>query len=124
MTFLEFLLTAAVYLIFCGITRGYAEHRWPKRMRYSYESRTDTDANGTKKFFTTVFWPFYWVFIWPFTKANEVTFSLIEKKTAHKIKTNKIRVEEFKASKAQLEESNKELETAELELEKEIAKGL
>lgn len=124
MIILKLLLILAIYLVFGGITRGYVEHRWPKKMNYSYHANRDIDENEAPKAFATIFWPVYWLFFWPFSKAEETTFSFIEKKAALQIKANKIRVADFKASKAQLEESNKELESAELELEKEIAKGL
>lgn len=129
LTFLCILFSIVVYIVMAGITHGYAKHRWPPKMdrRQVYVSGSgwewrDFDDNSGNRTAATFFWPFYWVFIWTFTKANEVTFSRIEKQAALQIAHNKSRVADLQATRAQLEASNAELEQAEVELEKEIGK--
>lgn len=119
------------YISIAGITHGYAKHRWPPKIvrrqvvvdGWKHEWR-DLDDNSTNRFTSTLFWPFYWLFIWPFTKMNEVTFSSIEKSAGAEVAKNKVRIAELRATRDQLAASNAELETAEAELEKEIAKTL
>lgn len=129
--FLTILFGAALYLVVAGATHGYAKHRWPPKMyrKQVYISGSgwewrDYDENSNERFFSTTFWPFYWVFIWPFTKMNEVTFSKIEKSVGAEIAKNKVRTADLRATREQLQASNEELERAEAELDKEIAKTL
>lgn len=126
-TFLTFVLCVVGYLVVSGVTHGYAKHRWPPKIErrqvyvdYKYEWR-DQDDNSASRVLSTLFWPFYWTFIWPFTKANEVTFSRIEKLAAQQVAKNKVRIADLAATRAEVEKSNAELEQAEVELEKEIA---
>jgi hypothetical protein len=127
--FLIFLLSVITYIVMAGVTHGYAKHRWPpkieKRQVYINGSGwkwQDQDDNSEKRGFATILWPGYWIFVYPFTKANEVTFSRIEKEAATQIARNKARIEDLQATRAQVEASNAELEQAELELEKEVNK--
>ncbi len=117
--FLLILLSIVGYIVGAGITHGYAKHRWPSE-RTSYGQMDDTD----RRIWVTCTWPFYWVFIWTFTKANEITFSNIEKKAGRQVLKNKSRIEILQATRSELEASNEELERAEAELDKEIAKTL
>jgi hypothetical protein len=80
--------------------------------------------DNERRILVTVLWPFYWTFIWPFTKINDITFSNIEKRAGHQVARNKSRIADLQATRAQVEASNAELEQAEAELEKEIAKSL
>lgn len=120
-------LCVVLYLVIAGATHGYAKHRWPPQTGRRHEYTKDEgwhwveiDTNGGSRNASTVFWPFYWVFIWPFTKINETTFSFIEKKAAMKVAHNKSRIADLQATRAELEKTNAELEQAEIELEKEI----
>jgi hypothetical protein len=120
--FLCIIFAIVSYIVMAGATHGYAKHRWPyKRNEYSYSGR---DTNEDTRLFAALFWPFYWTFVWPFTKANEVTFSRIEKEAAQQIARNRARIEDLRASREAVEASNVELEAAELELEKEVSKSL
>lgn len=105
------------YIVGAGATHGYAKHRWP-----SEESRYGQTDDSERRLWATVLWPCYWMFIWPFTKVNEQTFSHIEKQAALQIAKNKTRVADLHATRVQVAESNAELENAEVELEKEIGK--
>lgn len=127
--FLSILLGLVFYIVGAGATHGYAKHRWPPKIvrRQVYVSGNgwewqDQDDNRAKRDISTILWPFYWTFIWPFTKVNEVTFSHIEKEAGKQVARNKARVADLQATRAQLEASNAELEQAEVELEKEIGK--
>ena len=130
-TFLTIVLFIVGYISIAGITHGYAKHRWPPKIErrqvkvdgWNYEWR-DVDDNDGNRVAATILWPFYWVFIWPFTKLNEVTFSSIEKNAGAEVAKNKVRIAELRATRDQLAASNAELENAEAELEKEIAKTL
>jgi hypothetical protein len=120
--FLGILLTIITYIVMAGVTRGYAKHRWPPIVEYSYYHDRNLDKNEDKRDFATWLWPFYWMFIYPFTKVNEVTFSHIEKEAALQVAKNKSRIADLHATRAAVEASNAELEAAEVELEKEIDK--
>jgi hypothetical protein len=127
-TFLSFLLGIIFYIVGAGVTHGYAKHRWPPKIvrRQVYVTGNgwewrDQDDNSGKREASTFLWPFYWLFIWPFTKTNEVTFSHIEKQAALQVAKNKTRVADLQATREELEASNAELEQAEVELEKEIS---
>lgn len=124
--FLGILFGIVLYIVGAGATHGYAKHRWPPKIErrqvwtgYKWEWR-DQDDNSASRVASTIFWPGYWVFIWPFTKVNEETFSAIEKQAALRIAKNKTRVADLQATRAQLEASNAEMEQAEIELEREI----
>lgn len=117
--FLCILFSIIGYIMGAGITHGYAKHRWPSE-RFSYGQMDDSD----RRIWVTAVWPFYWIFIWPFTKLNEVTFERIEKDAGKQVVKNKARVAELMATRDQLAASNEELERAEAELDKEIAKTL
>lgn len=127
-TFLSILFGIIFYIVGAGATHGYAKHRWPPKIvrRQVYTDSgwqwRDQDDNSGERVSSTIFWPGYWVFIWPFTKTNEVTFSHIEKQAALQVAKNKTRVADLQATRAQLAESNAELEQAEVELEREIGK--
>jgi len=117
------------YLVLARITHGYAKHRWPpkmeRRQRYSEGSGwkwVDEDDNSANRVCATIFWPFYWTFIWPFTKANEMTFDRAEKHAALQIAKNKVRIADLRATRDQLAASNAEMEAAQVEVEKEMAK--
>lgn len=125
--FLGILLGIVLYIVGAGATHGYAKHRWPPKIvrRQVYVTGNgwewqDQDDNRGKRDASTFFWPGYWIFIWPFTKVNEETFSAIEKQAALQVARNKARVADLQATRAQLEASNAEMEQAEIELEKEI----
>lgn len=127
--FLTFVLCVVGYLVVAGVTHGYAKHRWPIKMirrqvyqQYSGYVWEDHDENGASRVLSTIFWPFYWTFIWPFTKANEVTFERVEKHAAVQIAKNKVRIADLRATREQLAASNAEMEAAEVEVEKEMAK--
>jgi hypothetical protein len=115
--FLGILLGVILYIVGAGATHGYAKYRWPSAV-FHYGSMDDSD----KRIAASVLWPFYWTFIWSFTKVNEITFSRIEKEAAMQIAKNKTRVADLEATRVQVEASNAELEQAEVELEKEIGK--
>lgn len=115
--FLIILFSIILYIVGAGATHGYAKHRWPSEV-YRYNGIDDSD----RRMWATILWPGYWVFIWPFTKTNEVTFSRIEKEAALEIARKKARVEILRATRAELEAANEELERAEVEVEKEVAK--
>lgn len=115
--FLSILFSIILYIVGAGATHGYAKHRWPSKETY-YNKTDDSD----RRIWATCLWVFYWIFVWPFTKTNEVTFSVIEKQAALQMAKNKTRVADLQATRAQLEASNAELEQAEVELEKEIGK--
>ena len=118
--FLGILLGVVSYIVGAGATHGYAKHRWPVKMVHRYYS--EVDDNESIRAAASILWPLYWVFIWPFTKMNEVTFSHIEKEAALHIARNKIRIADLQATREQLTASNAELEAAEVEVEKEMAK--
>jgi len=125
--FLGILLGIVLYIVGAGATHGYAKHRWPPKIvrRQVYVEGNgwqwqDQDDNSGARVSSTIFWPGYWIFIWPFTKVNEETFSAIEKQAALQVARNKARVADLQATRAQLEASNAEMEQAEIELEKEI----
>lgn len=127
--FLTIVLCVVAYLVMAGITHGYAKHRWPpeivRRQRYTEGSgwhTVDEDDNSTNRGCATVFWPFYWTFIWPFTKANEVTFDQVEKHAAKQIAKNKVRIADLHATREELAKSNAEMAAAEVEVEKEMAR--
>lgn len=122
--FLTIILSVVFYIAMAGVTHGYGKHRWPEKIEYDRSYRKDIDVNEANRSAAAIIWPFYWLFIWPFTKANETAFSFIEKKVARQIAQNKSRIADLQASRAELLASSNELEQAELELEKEIAKGL
>src|SRR5271155_4248797 len=111
------LLIVFFYAIIAGATHGYALHRWPNQETY-YGEMDDNE----RRVLVTIFWPVYWAFIYPFNKIDEVTFSNIEKRAATQLARNRVRIEDLSATRAQVEASNAELEQAEVELEKEIAK--
>lgn len=111
-------LGVILYIVGAGATHGYTKYRWPVKL----EGYWKHDVNENKRIAATCLWPFYWIFIWPFTKTNEVTYSHIEKKAAHQIAQNKVRIADLKATHEQVAQSNSELENAELELEKEMSK--
>lgn len=104
------------YLVGAGATHGYAEHRWPPNGDWRIEK-----SRGEARFFASFLWPFYWIFIWSLTKANEVTFSIIEKRAGKQMAKNKIRIADLRATREEIARSNAELEKAEAELESEIA---
>ena len=128
-TLLGIVLVIVTYIVGAGATHGYAKHRWPPKIvrRQVYVTGSgwqwqDQDDNSADRVSATVFWPGYWIFIWPFTKVNEVTFTHIEKEAALQVAKNKARIADLHATRAQVAESNAELEAAEVELEKEIGK--
>ena len=115
--FLGILFSILFLIVGAAATHGYAKHRWPSD-QHSYPGTDDED----RRLLATWLWPFYWTFIWPFTKVNEITFSNIEKHAAKQIARNKVRIADLQATKAQVEASNAELEQSEVELEKELGK--
>lgn len=115
--FLCILFGIIAYIVGAGITHGYAKHRWPSEITH-YSSTDDSDRRAA----ASILWPFYWMFIWPFTKTNEVTFSQIEKSAALEIARKKSRVEVLRATRDELAAATAELEKAEVEVEKEMAK--
>jgi hypothetical protein len=125
-TFLTVVLCIVGYLVLAGVTHGYAKHRWPPKMVRKWSSDAngyvDADENSGERGCATVFWPFYWTFIWPFTKANEMTFARVEKHAALQIAQNKVRIADLRATREQLAASNAEMTAAEVEVEKEMAK--
>jgi hypothetical protein len=126
-TFLMIVLLVICYLVGAGITNGYGSHRWPPKMvRRSdgWGQLYEYNANESPKFWATLLWPFYWVFIWPCIKSKEITFSNMEKHAARQIAQNRIRIGDLHATREQLAASNAELEAAEVELDKAIARGL
>lgn len=118
------ILSIVSYLVAAGATFGYAKYRWPENLvkQYQIYGWEWVDKNQNKRIVYTICWPIYWVFIWPFIKANEVTLSHIQSSAAKLIAQNKTRIEDLQATRAQLEASNAELAQAELELEKEVNK--
>jgi hypothetical protein len=126
--FLGILFSILFLIVGAAATHGYAKHRWPSDTisscsirrcpQHSYSGTDDED----RRLLATWLWPFYWTFIWPFTKVNEITFSNIEKHAAKQIARNKVRIADLQATKAQVEASNAELEQSEVELEKELGK--
>jgi len=120
---LSILLGIILYIVLAGATHGYGKYKWPPTIERQYIGYcyVNVDVNESKRLWATYCWPFYWIFIWPFTKTNEVTFSRIEKEAARQIVKNKTRIADLAATRAQLEASNAELEKAEVELEKEMA---
>lgn len=114
---LAILLCGLTYALVAAATHGYAKHRWPSE-RSIYGEMDDND----KRTVVPLIWPIYWIFIWPVVKVNELTFSSIEKHAARQIAKNKVRIETLQAARAEVEASNKELEEAEVELEKEVHK--
>ena len=121
-TFLIVLSVVVSYLVMIGITYGYGKHRWPPLMVKRWSYKDAEDDNEFQRVIAAVFWPFYWTFIWPVTKASEVTFDQVEKHAAKQIARNKVRIADLHATREELAKSNAELEEAELELEKETAK--
>jgi len=126
--FLGIVLVIVTFIVGAGATHGYAKHRWPplivKRQVYVTGEgwvNQAQDDNSAKRIASTIFWPSYWIFIWPFTKVNEVTFTHIEKEAALQVAKNKTRVADLQATREQLSASNAELERAEVELEKELS---
>ena len=117
--FLSIVFGIVTYIVGAGATHGYAKHRWPDESDSTYYNR---NSDPEKIIWATVLWPGYWIFIWPFTKTNEVTFSQIEKGAALEIARKKARVEVLRATRAELQAANEELERAEVEVEKEVAK--
>jgi hypothetical protein len=115
--FLTILFSIVGYIVGAGATHGYGKHRWPSQ----YVSSSGMDDND-RRITAACLWPFYWVFIWPFTKVNEVTFSNIEKHAALEIARKKSRIEDLKATRAELIAAQEELEKAEVEVEKEVHK--
>ena len=115
--FLTILFCVISFIVGAGATHGYAKHRWPSNIK-NYSDTDDSD----RRTMATIFWPGYWIFVWPFTKVNEVTFSNIEKHAAKQIARNKVRVADLQATRVELEKSNAELEAAEVEVEKEMGK--
>lgn len=115
--FLTILFSIVGYIVGAGATHGYAKHRWPSEYK-DYSGMDDTD----RRIWATICWPGYWIFIWPFTKVNEVTFSQIEKNAALEIARKKSRIEDLRATRAELEATQAELERAEVEVEKEMSK--
>jgi hypothetical protein len=126
--FIFIILSIIIYLIAAGATYGYAKYRWPEKIKQVKEyhyigySYIDIDENKNIRIACTVCWPLYWIFIWPFIKTNEVTFSHIQSSAAKLVAQNKARIEDLQATRAQVEASNAELAQAELELEKEVNK--
>lgn len=126
-TLLGIVLVIVTYIVGAGATHGYGKHRWPPLIvrRQVYVTGEgwkwqDQDDNSSNRIASTIFWPGYWIFIWPFTKINEVTFTRIEKQAALQVARNKARVADLQATREQLAASNTELEQAEVELEKEL----
>jgi hypothetical protein len=116
--FFSILFGIIIYIVGSGATHGYGQHRWPiKMVRGYYET---VDENGATRTSAAVLWPFYWIFVWPFTKTNETVFDHIEKEAALQVAKNKSRIEDIRATREQLEASNKELEDAQVSLEKEL----
>lgn len=124
--FLSILFSVIAYIVGAGATHGYAKHHWAEKLESVWDYRVSKyvkeDQSEKIRTAAAILWPLYWVFIWPFTKTNEVTFSHIEKNAALQIAKNKTRIDDLHATKTQLEASNQELENAEVELEKEMAK--
>ena len=119
------MLCTILYLIAAGATHGYAKFRWPESIvqRYDrYYHVYDADEHLPNRVAATILWPLYWILVWPFTKVNEVTFSNITHRASEKIVKNKARIADLQTTKKQVEASNSELEQAELELEKEMAR--
>src|ERR1700728_3187178 len=119
-TFLTIVFCIVSYLIAAGITNGYAKHRWPKKMvvkkryyQYGGAYNSDEDENAGSRISATIFLPFYWTFILPFTKSGELTFSNIEKSAAKQMAHNRVRIADLYATRDQLAASNAELEAAE-----------
>ncbi len=115
--FLGILFSIVIYVVGAGATHGYGQHRWPSDYVRSY-GLDDTD----RRIWAACLWPFYWTFVWIFTKTQEITFSNVEKHAALRIAKNKKRISELRATREALESSNTELEAAEVEVEKEMAK--
>lgn len=114
-----------LYIVGAGATHGYAKHRWPEKLVsvcQGWGSYANLDENRFRKFFCTILWLFYWIFVWPFTKTNETTFSHIEKRAALQMAKNKKRIADLHATRAQIEASNAELANAEVELEREMGR--
>lgn len=118
--FLTVLSIIVSYIVIAGATHGYGKHRWPPSMVRRYSGLED--ENEFQRVIASIFWPIYWTFVWPVTKASEVTFDRVEKHAAMLIAKNKVRIEDLHATRKELAKSNAELEEAELELEKETAK--
>lgn len=122
--FLSILFFIVTYIVGAGATYGYAKYRWPFKGKREWNpyvgAYQEIDENKDTKAAAAILWPFYWMFIWPFTKTNEVTFSHIEKNVALQVAKNKARVADLHATRVELEASNQEVEAAEVELEKEI----
>lgn len=116
--FLSILFGVVSYIVLAGATHGYAKHRWPPKTDNYYKR----DENEETRLWATFLWPGYWIFVWPFTKTNEITFTHIEKEAGKQIAHNKARIADLQATREQLEASNAELEAAEVEVEKEMAK--
>lgn len=112
------IISIIIYLIGIGITHGYGKHRWPEKITGYYAE----DRNAFPRIFASIFFPFYWLFIYPVSKANELTFNYVEKKAARQVQKNKIRVADLHSTRSELEISNAELEKAQLELEEELGK--
>lgn len=121
-TFLIVLSAIVSYIVIAGATHGYGKHRWPPSMVKRWSYRDAEDENEFQRVIASIFWPIYWTFVWPVTKASEVTFDRVEKHAAIRIAKNKVRIEDLHATRKELAKSNAELEEAELELEKETAK--
>lgn len=115
--FLTIIAIIVSYIVGAGITYGYGKHRWPSTLYDRYS----TDDND-RRMWASWLWPFYWIFVWTFHKAKEVTFDRVEKHAAMRIAKNKVRIADLRATRDQLAESNAELEKAEVEVEKEMAK--
>lgn len=115
--FLNIVFWIVFYIVGAGVTYGYGKHRWPSNV-YDRYNTDDSDRRA----WAAWLWPFYWTFIWTFTKAKEVTFTRIEKHAAVQIAKNKVRIADLRATRDQLAASNAEMEQAEVEVEKEMAK--
>ena len=83
MGFLLFILVVVVFIIGAGATHGYAKHRWPSKII----NQRETD-DSDRRILATIFWPFYWIFVWPFTKADEITLFNIDKQAGRLVLKN------------------------------------
>lgn len=98
------------YIIGAAVMYGYARNRW------------NGEWDDAARFFSTVLWPLTIPWLLIFEPISNYSFSTFVKQAQKKIIKNKKRIESADQVRIQLEQSNRELEEAEQEVERELNK--
>lgn len=114
------ILSLLGYGVGISIAHGYARGRWidPKYMPNGYSSGENYYL--PERFWFSVLWPLSLIFFGIFERANKWSFDTFHKRAQKATEYYKARVEQAKQTREVLQASQKEMEAAQEELEKEL----